>query len=1044
MASEDESDVPETGAVFTFGKSQFADNIPNKFWIRDDKVIQVCCGDEHTALVAGSGRVFTFGANEWGQLGLGHNRQIKKPTKIKESGKLYSFGANGEGQLGLGHTDNVSRPTVIESLEDQQYTKLAAGADHSVILTEKGVLYVWGSNCEGQLGLGEEQEAWQPVRLKLDEKIISVACGYYHTALVTENGDLYTFGETEDGKLGLGHDPDEHKTPQKVDGIHGKVVHVSCGGKHTVAVTDTGKMYTFGDGANGQLGHGTTLLSCDKPEVIKFNKKSTKVRRSSCGENHTAIITAKGHLFTFGDGRHGKLALGEENFSNQFKPILVERFMHFIVEDASCGGCHMLISAKPRVENGDMGSSEEDEDEECSDDEDYSVRTDMNGTVRNSIDLNGTLSARNRRREKLPDPGDTIKRTLPPLDSSLSVPKQLSPLNRTLPPLSSEQLSRKRPPAIGLENEPVKKQTDEFQDSIGEESDDSKPAIKKLSSQTVNTVPMPRPRPIPRKSDAAKEVEMNEEGKEESTSNEESSAEQAEEENVSKIEEVEEVEEMADRQEKDEDREQKTVDEEDLEKADVVGDVDEGNGFGETEQKPNDGSPNDDEQKAKTEHLDGEDEGETNDGQLVVSDRASGNRQEDGEKEERSNKEHLGEGEASPVAGEVEHKDADDDGDIDSEPDSDERHLPVIEAEASNHVKSIPVPAERRKSRPSPDDSDRNNDDYDDKKKDSGRESASSSEEEIKEKIKPKRITKKNKKRETKTNFFGRRKIVHTDSEDEMQNKSEEMSSDDKTDTHDQLKLKKKKKKKKQAKKESPTEGSDVEQSDDEQAKPSRSRKNLKKNKRVKMKVPKERDDDDDESKNSEDERRHSETSEQEKKIVANKTKEVKRTPQKKPRAGSENEESGLEKKSPERKRSESEQESAEEENKQSKKKKTPQKKEKTENSNSESGQNHEVNQSAEKCENKVDSKVMHTSGPAKGESDSDKQQRVLTEADVLQLQDALKKARAELRKYEDEKNSPDEENKKKEMKEEQKPQEKKKEQRIFNHKGQACAASEI
>jgi len=64
-------------------------------------------------------------------------------------------------------------------------------------------------------------------------------------------------------------------------------------------------------------------------------------------------------------------------------------------------------------------------------------------------------------------------------------------------------------------------------------------------------------------------------------------------------------------------------------------------------------------------------------------------------------------------------------------------------------------------------------------------------------------------------------------------------------------------------------------------------------------------------------------------------------------------------------------------------------------------GQNHEVNQSAEKCENKVDSKVMHTSGPAKGESDSDKQQRVLTEADVLQLQDALKKARAELRKYE-------------------------------------------
>ena len=62
----------------------------------------------------------------------------------------------------------------------------------------------------------------------------------------------------------------------------------------------------------------------------------------------------------------------------------------------------MLISAKPRIENGDVASSDEDDDEECSDEEDYSVKTDMNGTVRNSIDLNGTLTARNRRREKLP------------------------------------------------------------------------------------------------------------------------------------------------------------------------------------------------------------------------------------------------------------------------------------------------------------------------------------------------------------------------------------------------------------------------------------------------------------------------------------------------------------------------------------------------------------------------------------------------------------------------------------------------------------------
>ena len=48
---------PDTGAVFTFGKSKFADNLPNKFWVRNDRVRDVACGDEHTALVAGRDQV---------------------------------------------------------------------------------------------------------------------------------------------------------------------------------------------------------------------------------------------------------------------------------------------------------------------------------------------------------------------------------------------------------------------------------------------------------------------------------------------------------------------------------------------------------------------------------------------------------------------------------------------------------------------------------------------------------------------------------------------------------------------------------------------------------------------------------------------------------------------------------------------------------------------------------------------------------------------------------------------------------------------------
>ena len=76
-------EIPETGAVFTFGRSRFADNAPSKFWIKRDVITDLSCGDEHTAVATTSGRLFTFGSNEFGQLGLGHNANVLKPSCVK-------------------------------------------------------------------------------------------------------------------------------------------------------------------------------------------------------------------------------------------------------------------------------------------------------------------------------------------------------------------------------------------------------------------------------------------------------------------------------------------------------------------------------------------------------------------------------------------------------------------------------------------------------------------------------------------------------------------------------------------------------------------------------------------------------------------------------------------------------------------------------------------------------------------------------------------------------------------------------------------------
>lgn len=114
--------MAESGAVFTFGKSKFADNVPSKFWLKNDVPLKIACGDEHTALITGelrfegipltldwcrasqlkpcdfvsseNGRLFMFGSNNWGQLGLGSKVTVNKPTCVKGwslNGSVFSY-----------------------------------------------------------------------------------------------------------------------------------------------------------------------------------------------------------------------------------------------------------------------------------------------------------------------------------------------------------------------------------------------------------------------------------------------------------------------------------------------------------------------------------------------------------------------------------------------------------------------------------------------------------------------------------------------------------------------------------------------------------------------------------------------------------------------------------------------------------------------------------------------------------------------------------------------------------------------------------------
>ncbi|NXN56815.1 RPGR regulator, partial [Rynchops niger] len=442
--------VLESGAVFTFGKSKFAEDIPSKFWFKNDKPVLISCGDEHTAIVTGNGKLYMFGSNNWGQLGLGSKNTVSKPTCVKalkpektklavcgrnhtlvytEKGNVYAAGGNSEGQLGLGDTEERTTFHLISFFTNQHKIKqLAAGSYTSAAVTEDGQLFVWGDNSEGQIGLADKACVSVPCQVDVGKPVSSVSCGYYHSALITGDGELYTFGEPENGKLGLLPEQlKNNRVPQPVLGIMEKVNKVACGGEHTVVLTET-DVYTFGLGQYGQLGHGTLTFETSVPKSVKHLRRH-KICNITCGENHTAVIAENGLMFTFGDGRHGKLGLGEENFTNQFDPTLCYNFLRFTVLLVACGGCHMLVFAAPRPKGS----------EEILLDDLYESRltatvSKMSGDplLTNTLQL---TSARMRRREREKSPEQFIRmaRTLPPLgerflNSSLPVTSNTSPL----------------------------------------------------------------------------------------------------------------------------------------------------------------------------------------------------------------------------------------------------------------------------------------------------------------------------------------------------------------------------------------------------------------------------------------------------------------------------------------------------------------------------------------------------------------------------------------------------------------------------------------
>lgn len=143
------------------------------------------------------------------------------------------------------------------ALKGKKVTSISCGAEHSALIAD-GTLYTWGFADAGRLGHGNEKNQNTPTVVEFfdGKKPKEVVCGSDWTTVLTEDGSVYTFGYGANGRLGVGTDANQ-LSPKKVDLNGKKVKFVACGHDHTILLTTTGEVFSYGYGGNGRLGNGT-------------------------------------------------------------------------------------------------------------------------------------------------------------------------------------------------------------------------------------------------------------------------------------------------------------------------------------------------------------------------------------------------------------------------------------------------------------------------------------------------------------------------------------------------------------------------------------------------------------------------------------------------------------------------------------------------------------------------------------------------------------------------------------------------------------------
>ncbi len=309
-------------------------------------VISVQVGLLHSLALKSDGTVWAWGNNGVGQAGT-NNQQMRclipvQPVgedgigvledvvaiatgrqfslALKADGRVFAWGENTDGILGVGSEETqIRRPMPVLDAEGNALTNviaIAAGSYHSMALKSDGTVWCWGKNEYGQLGNQLTADSSIPVQVLGLIGVSKISAGEFHSMALKNDSSVWTWGRNQYGQLGDNTRTTSH-IPVQVKGENGwgflsAITEIDAGIGFSMAMDTTGRCYTWGHNYMYQLGDGTQQSKNAAVQVKSSDGINTleNVIGISAGYDTAMVKTSEGVIWTWGTNSYGQFGNG--------------------------------------------------------------------------------------------------------------------------------------------------------------------------------------------------------------------------------------------------------------------------------------------------------------------------------------------------------------------------------------------------------------------------------------------------------------------------------------------------------------------------------------------------------------------------------------------------------------------------------------------------------------------------------------------------------------------------------------------------------------